>query len=109
MKKLLHQGDCRITRAIDIVTILRLQKNLKTLLRLDYSRAARTLLNLQRRETVLDLDRGSHNESESSAVDGIDQTSPKFRIETKLEQELLDGLFIQQSSKENSPISRASS
>lgn len=92
----MQHGDSKITRAIDIMTILRLKNTLKTLLRLEKSKSARGLLNLQRKETVLDLYYGSESESENSSVDSKDQLRnlAKLSFETKLEKELLDGVFV---------------
>ena len=96
IQRLMQHGDSKITRAIDIMTILRLKNTLKTLLRLEKSKSARGLLNLQRKETVLDLYYGSESESENSSVDSKDQLRnlAKLSFETKLEKELLDGVFV---------------
>ena len=46
VQKLVHFGDSKFTKATDVRTILRLQSTLKTLLRLEKSKSARTLLSM---------------------------------------------------------------
>jgi len=66
---LIDQGAARLEKVLDTRTILRLQQTVRTLLRLDYSKPARQLMSLQRRQTVLDLEKQSSSSEITSDED----------------------------------------
>ena len=70
LQRLIDLGDSKITKAIDIQTILQQQSILKTLLRTKQSKTARTLLKIVRRETVLDLNDKKSQSSSDVSNDG---------------------------------------
>ena len=54
LKAMLEVGEDKLGTALDTRSIIKLQRAFATLIRFEHSRATRTLLNFQRRQTVLE-------------------------------------------------------
>ena len=70
-KKLIDLGAARLVKVLDTRTILRLQQNVRTLLRLEYGKPARQLMRLQRRQTVLEPDKQPSSSEATSDEDKV--------------------------------------
>lgn len=90
LRKAIKQGDKTITKQLDILTIMRHHSTFLSLLRLERSRLARDSLKLQRKETVLELQKLPKDDS-SDENSREPATEP---VRSAFERLLLEGVFV---------------
>ena len=72
MDRFVSEGYDDLSRSLDIRTIVRYQRSVRTLLRLLLSKPSRKLINFQRKMRVLEMNNQDGNSSSSSAPDFSD-------------------------------------
>ena len=102
VRKIIQAGENKIERAFNVRTLIHLERTFSTILRLSYSKSARKLLQLQRRQTVLEANKPRKFEC-SSSEDDIDsddhqrKTLQKLQYQSQFfqskEQRLAKGIF----------------